>query len=210
MSVDGPMTQNAIYIAGEPRPQIGPEDWEAAAEATLDPGAFGYIAGGAGGEATMRANLDAFERRRLRPRMLRGNVERDISVTVLGTRSTAPFLLAPIGVLSIAHEEGEVACARAAAAQSVPFILSSAASHSIEEIATAMGDAPRWFQLYWVNDREICASFVRRAEAAGYGAIVVTLDTPTLGWRPRDLRNAYLPFLSGQGCAQFFSDPVFC
>jgi lactate 2-monooxygenase len=89
-------------------------------------------------------------------------------------------------------------------------VLSSAASHSIEEIAAAMGDAPRWFQLYWVNDRDICASFVRRAEAEGYGAIVVTLDTLTLGWRPRDLRNAYLPFLQGEGCAQFFTDPVFC
>ena len=157
----------------------------------------------------MRANLEAFERRRLRPRMLRGNTERDLSVEVLGTRSPAPFFLAPIGVLSIAHEEGEVAGARAAAATGVPLILSSAASHSIEEIAEAMGDAPRWFQLYWANDREICASFVRRAEASGYGAIVVTLDTLILGWRPRDLRSAYLPFMTGQGCAQFFSDPVF-
>src|SRR5438132_5551105 len=133
--------------------------------------------------------------------MLRGNVDRDISVTVLGTRSTAPFLLAPIGVLSIAHEEGEVACARAAASQGVPFVLSSAASHSIEEIAEAMGEAPRWFQLYWINDREVAESFVRRAEASGFSAIVVTLDTLVLGWRPRDLKNAYLPFLQGEGCA---------
>ena len=175
----------------------------------LDPGAFGYIAGGAGGEATMRANLAAFERRPLRPRMLRGTDQRDISVEVIGTRSAAPFFLAPVGVLSIAHEQGEVACARAAAAMGIPFILSSAASHSIEEIAEAMGDAPRWFQLYWVNDREIGASFVSRAAAAGFGAIVVTLDTMTLGWRPRDLRNAYLPFIKGEGCAQFFTDPVF-
>jgi lactate 2-monooxygenase len=209
MSLDGSSVQNAIYIAGEPRPLVGPDDWEAAAEAKLDAGAFGYIAGGAGGEATMRANLDAFERRRLRPRMLRGNRERDLSVDILGTPSAAPFFLAPIGVLSIAHEEGELACARAAAASGIPFILSSAASHSIEEIATAMGEAPRWFQLYWVNDPEICESFVSRAEASGYDAIVVTLDTLTLGWRPRDLRNAYLPFITGQGCAQFFTDPVF-
>ena len=129
---------------------------------------------------------------------------------MLGTPSPVPFFLAPIGVLSIAHAEGELAAARAAAALRIPFMLSSAASHSIEEIAEAMGDAPRWFQLYWVNDREICESFVARAEAAGYAAIVVTLDTLTLGWRPRDLGNAYLPFLSGQGCAQFFTDPVFC
>src|SRR5206468_10059387 len=120
----------------------------------------------------------------------------------------APFFLAPVGVLSIAHEEAEVGVARAAASSGVPLLLSSAATHSIEEVAETA--APRWFQLYWVNDREICASFVSRAEAAGYGAIVVTVDTLTLGWRPRDLRNAYLPFLSGQGCAQFFTDPVFC
>ena len=86
-------------------------------------------------------------------------------------------------------------------------MLSSAATHSIEEVAAT--NAPRWFQLYWVNDREICASFVRRAEAAGYGAIVVTLDTLTLGWRPRDLRQAYLPFIKGEGCGQYFTDPVF-
>jgi lactate 2-monooxygenase len=209
VSFSGASVQNAIYIAGKAEWPVAPDDWEARAEDVLEPGPFGYIAGGAGGEATMRANLAAFERRRLRPRMLTGNDQRDISVEVLGTRSAAPFFLAPIGVLSIAHEEGEVACARAAAASGIPFILSSAASHSIEEIAEAMGDAARWFQLYWVNDREICESFVARAEAAGFGAIVVTLDTLTLGWRPRDLRNAYLPFLQGQGCAQFFTDPVF-
>ena len=206
---EGSLVQNAIYIAGEAEWPIAPEDWEAAAEAKLDPGAFGYIAGGAGGEATMRANLAAFERRRLRPRMLAGNTERDLSVEVLGMRSPAPFFLGPVGVLSIAHEEAEAGAARGAATAGVPFVLSSAASTSIEDIAEAMGDAPRWFQLYWINDREVAASFVRRAETAGYGAIVVTLDTPVLAWRPRDLRQAYLPFLRGEGCAQFFSDPVF-
>jgi lactate 2-monooxygenase len=209
MSFSGALIQNAIYIAGEATWPVAPEDWEAKAEEVLDPGAFGYIAGGAGGESTMRANLAAFERRPLRPRMLRGNDQRDISVEVIGTRSAAPFFLAPVGVLSIAHAEGEVACARAAAAMGIPFILSSAASHSMEEIAEAMGDAPRWFQLYWVSDREVVASFVSRAAEAGFGAIVVTLDTMTLGWRPRDLRNAYLPFLKGEGCAQFFTDAVF-
>jgi lactate 2-monooxygenase len=207
--IDGSQVQNAIYISGESRWPVGAAAWEELARDTLDPGPFGYIAGGAGNESTMRANLEAFERRRLRPRMLSGNAARDMSVDVLGTASPAPFFLAPIGVLSIANPDGELAAARAAASMRVPFILSSAASHSIEDIAEAMGSAPRWFQLYWVSDRDICASFVRRAEAEGYGAIVVTLDTLTLGWRPRDLRNAYLPFLSGQGCAQFFTDPVF-
>jgi len=210
MRIDGSAVQNAIYIAGESQWPVGAAAWEARAKEVLEPGPFGYIVGGAGNESTLRANLEAFERRRLRPLMLSGNHARDASVDVLGTPSPVPFLLAPIGVLSIAHPDGELAAARAAAAMRIPFTLSSAASHSIEEIAETMGDAPRWFQLYWVNDREICASFVSRAEAAGYAAIVVTLDTLTLGWRPRDLTNAYLPFLSGQGCAQFFSDPVFC
>jgi lactate 2-monooxygenase len=208
MSFSGSLVQNAIYIAQQP-PQwpVDAADWERAAQERLEPGPFAYIAGGAGAEATMRANLEAFERRRLRPRMLTGNRTRDISVEVLGLRSPAPFLLAPIGVLSIAHPDGELAVARASASSGVPMLLSTAASHSIEEIAET--GCPRWYQLYWGNDRELCASFVGRAEAAGYGAIVLTLDTLTLGWRPRDLRQAYLPFLQGEGCAQYFTDPVF-
>jgi lactate 2-monooxygenase len=209
MHIEGSQIQNAIYVSGESPWPIAPEEWEARAAEVLEPGPFDYIAGGAGSESTMRANLEAFERRRLRPRMLTGNSEREISVEVLGTTSPAPFLLAPIGVLSIAHAEGELAVARAAAATGVPMVLSSAASHSIEEVAQTMGDAARWFQLYWVNDRDVAISLVERAEATGYGAIVVTLDTLTLGWRPRDLSKAYLPFVTGEGCAQFFSDPVF-
>jgi lactate 2-monooxygenase len=209
MGFEGGPIQTSIYVAGESPWPIAPEEWEARAAETLEPAPFDYIAGGAGSESTIRANSAAFERRRLRPRMLRGNRERDLSVTVLGTSSPAPFLLAPVGVLSLAHKEGELAVARASAATKVPLILSSAASHSIEDVAEAMGDAARWFQLYWVNDREVAASLVGRAEASGYGAVVVTVDTPMLGWRERDLSKAYLPFLSGEGCAQFFSDPVF-
>jgi isopentenyl diphosphate isomerase/L-lactate dehydrogenase-like FMN-dependent dehydrogenase len=208
VSFSGSLIQNAIYIAQQP-PEwpVTADEWERAAAEKLDAGAFGYIAGGAGAETTMAANLDAFAQHRLRPRMLTGNASRDLSVEVLGTRSPAPFFLAPIGVLSIASDEAELGVAQAAAASGVPMILSSASTNSLEEVAET--DAPRWFQLYWVSDREICESFVRRAEAAGYGAIVVTLDTLMLGWRPRDLRNAYLPFIRGEGCGQFFSDPVF-
>jgi lactate 2-monooxygenase len=209
MRFDGTQVQNEIYISGESPWPVGADDWEARAAGQLDDGPFGYIAGGAGAEATMRANREAFERRRLRPRMLSGHTERQLGVDVLGTPSPFPFFLAPVGVLSIAHADGELAPARAAATARVPFILSTAASHSIEEIADAMGDAPRWFQLYWVSDREVVESLVRRAEAAKYAAIVVTLDTLVLGWRPRDLRNAYLPFRGGEGIAQFTSDPVF-
>src|SRR5215210_6899597 len=209
MSFEGGQVQNAIYVSGESPWPISPEEWEARAAETLEPGPFDYIAGGAGSESTMRANMEAFAHRRLRPRMLTGNLERDISVEILGTRSPAPFLLAPVGVLSIAHPAGELGVARAAAAAGIPMVLSTAASHSLEEVAAELGDAPRWFQLYWVNDREIAMSLVGRAEAAGYRALVVTLDTLMLGWRDRDLRKPYLPFVTGEGCAQFFSDPVF-
>jgi lactate 2-monooxygenase len=208
VSFSGSLIQNAIYFARTP-PEwpIEAADWERAAHEKLEPGAFGYLAGGAGSESTMRANLAAFDRWRIRPRMLTGNASRDISVDVLGLHSSAPFLLAPIGVLSIAHPDAEVAVGKASTATSVPMVLSSAATHSLEQVAET--GCPRWFQLYWVNDREICASFVHRAEANGYTAIVVTLDTLALGWRPRDLRLAYLPFVTGEGCGQFFNDPVF-
>ena len=166
MSFSGAMIQNAIYIAQQP-PEwpITTEDWERAAAARLDPSAYGYIAGAAGSESTARANLAAFERHRIRPRMLSGNATRDLSVEVLGLHSPAPFLLAPIGVLSIAHEDGEPAVARASASSGVPMVLSGAATHSLEEVAET--GCPRWYQLYWPNDRELCASFVARAEAAG-------------------------------------------
>ena len=209
MLESGSQVQNAIYLAGGGDWPVSADDWEARARERLEQGPFDYVAGGAGSEATVRANREAFERRRLRPRMLTGNTERDLSVEVLGLRSPVPFLLGPVGVLSIVHEEAELGVARASRATGVPMILSSAASTSLEEVAAELGDAQRWFQLYWWGDRELAGSLVDRAAAAGYGAIVVTLDTLTLGWRDRDLRNGYLPFLSGQGLAQFFSDPLF-
>jgi isopentenyl diphosphate isomerase/L-lactate dehydrogenase-like FMN-dependent dehydrogenase len=135
--------------------------------------------------------------------------ERDLAVTVLGTELPAPVLLAPVGVLSIVHPDGERPVARAAAGLGLPMVLSNSASSTIEDVAGEMGDAPRWFQLYWPADPELAASFVGRAEAAGYGAVVVTLDTRLLAWRPRDVAAAYLPFLRGEGVAIYYSDPVF-
>jgi lactate 2-monooxygenase len=205
----GSQVQNQIYLAGGPEWPVSPDDWEAAAREALDRGPFDYVAGGAGSEATVRANREAFERRRIRPRMLTGNAERDLSVEVLGLRSPAPFLLGPVGVLSIVHEEAELGVARASKATGVPLVLSSAASSSLEDVAAELGGQPAWFQLYWWGDRGLAGSLVDRAAAAGYGAIVVTLDTLTLGWRERDLRNGYLPFLRGEGLAQFFADPLF-
>ena len=208
MSLDpGNVVQNAIYLSGGTPWPVGFDAWHDRARETLEHTAYDYVAGGAGAEETMRANVEAFRRRALRPRMLVGTAERDISVEVLGLHSPAPFLFAPIGVLSIVHPEAERAVAGAANATGVPIVLSSAASTSLEEIASL--DPPRWFQLYWWGDPELAESLVRRADAAGYGAIVLTVDTLNLGWRPRDLRNGYLPFLKGQGLGQFFSDAAF-
>ena len=210
MADGGEQTLAQAYAMGGGKWPVGYDAWEARAREVLEPAAFDYVAGGAGTEATMRANLEAFYRRRLRPRMLRGTASRDLSVEVLGTRAPAPIWLAPVGVQSIMHEEGEMAVARAAAATGTPMVVSTAASTPMEDIAAALGDSPRWYQLYWVNDREVVESLVRRAERSGYSAIVLTLDTLHIGWRDRDLRNAaFLPFLAGKGIAQFTSDPVF-
>ena len=165
----------------------------------LRQGPRGYIEGGAGLGETMRANREAFDHWRLRPRMLRDVSERSLKRTVLGTELKAPVLLAPIGVQTLAHPEGELAVARGAAEVGVPLVASSAASHTIEQIAGELGEQARWYQLYWPRDRELAHSFVKRAERAGYGAIVVTLDTWLLGWRPADLSEAFLPFLVGGG-----------
>jgi len=171
--------------------------------------AFEYVSGGAGGEDTMRANREAFRHWRIAPRMLRDVSSRDLSVSVLGRRFPAPFLLAPVGVQGIVHPDGELAVARAAATLGVPMILSTVSSFTLEQVAQALGATPRWFQLYWSSDPDLAASFLRRAEAAGYEAVVVTVDTPMLAWRERDLAEAYLPFLQGHGLANYITDPVF-
>ncbi|HEV7625481.1 MAG TPA: alpha-hydroxy-acid oxidizing protein, partial [Streptomyces sp.] len=174
--------QNDIYLNGLDG-QLPPFTTDltllgASAREHLDAGAFGYVAGAAGSGATHRANREAFDRHRLVPRMLRGANERDLSTTVLGTRMPAPVLLAPLGVQSIIHPDGELATARAAASLGVPMVLSTASSHTIEEVAEANGpDGARWFQLYWPNDEEVCASILERARRAGFTNLVVTLDT---------------------------------
>jgi isopentenyl diphosphate isomerase/L-lactate dehydrogenase-like FMN-dependent dehydrogenase len=217
---EGPPTpfgnyQYEIYLQGlaGQLPEL-PVAWDAleqAAAERLDEGARGYVFGGSGGEDTQRENVEALRRWRIVPRMLRDVSVRDLRTTVLGTAMPAPVLLAPVGVQSIIHPEGELAVARAAGALGVPMVASTASSFTLEEIAQAGGGAaaPRWFQLYWPKSDDLAESFVRRAEAAGYGALVVTLDTPLLAWRPRDLDGAYLPFLKSIGIANYLSDPVF-
>jgi isopentenyl diphosphate isomerase/L-lactate dehydrogenase-like FMN-dependent dehydrogenase len=213
MSVPFGNYQYEIYLAGMadevPEHPMSWAEWEAAAADALADGPRGYLFGGAGTEDSMRANLEAFRRRRIVPRMLRDVGERSLATEVVGTAMPAPVLMAPVGVQSILHEEGELASARAAAAEGVPMIASTAGSHTLEQIAEACGDGSRWYQLYWPRGEELAASFVHRAEAAGYGAIVVTLDTSLLGWRPRDLMGGYLPFLKSVGIANYVADPVF-
>ncbi|TCP46847.1 isopentenyl diphosphate isomerase/L-lactate dehydrogenase-like FMN-dependent dehydrogenase [Tamaricihabitans halophyticus] len=182
---------------------------EAMAREVLRPEPYGYAAGGAGSGATMRANREAFDHWRIVPRMLTDATDRQLATTVLGTELPAPVLLAPIGVQSILHEEGELATARAAAALGVPMVLSTASSYSLEDVAKASGAGPRWFQLYWPNDPEVAASLLQRAKRAGYSALVVTLDTWTLAWRPSDLDQAFLPFIRGTGIANALTDPAF-
>jgi lactate 2-monooxygenase len=206
--------QNDVYLKGlfgeQPTMPFDHRVLQAAAEAVMTPGAVGYVSGGAGAEDTMRANREAFDRWRLQPRMLCGiPAERDLSVDILGTASPAPVLLAPVGVLSIVHEHAERAVARAARTLGLAMVLSTAASTCLEDIQEELAGSPAWYQLYWPRDTEVAASMVGRAEKAGYRALVVTLDTWQLGWRPRDLDTAYLPFLQGQGIANYTSDPAF-
>jgi lactate 2-monooxygenase len=211
--VRGLEQQTSIYVAGVSgrRPKV-PTDatmLEERARDAMSAEAFAYVAGGAGTGATMRANRAAFDRWRIVPRMLRDVAERDTSVELFGRTLPSPFLIAPIGVLEMAHREAERAVARAVRDLGLPMVYSNQASVAMEEVTDVLGDAPRWFQLYWSTREELVESFARRAEACGCEAIAVTLDTTMLGWRTRDLDLGWLPFLRGMGIAQYTSDPVF-
>lgn len=206
--------QNEIYFAGlggaKPDLPMTAAGLEERAATALTPEAFAYIAGSASSERTARSNLGAFDRRRIVPRMLRGTAApdaRDLSVEVLGTKLAAPVLTAPIGVLELVHERGEVVVAEVTKELGIGSVLSTAASTPIEDVGAAAGDW--WYQLYWPADEEVAQSFVERATKSGAKAIVVTADTVSLGWRPRDLEVAHLPFLNGKGIANYLSDPVF-
>ena len=205
--------QYEIYLGGvggeTPELPMTYEAMRERAREVLPAEAYGYVAGSASSESTEAANRRALDRWRLRPRMLRDVSERDLSVELFGRTLPAPVLLAPIGVQGILHEEAEVATARGAATLGVPTVLSTVSSYTIEDVAEAAGDTPNWFQLYWPTEDAITDSLVQRAADAGYDAVVVTLDTRMLAWRPRDIEQAYLPFLHGKGLANYRSDPAF-
>ena len=205
--------QNEIYLNGTagilPEFPIEPAALEAAAREKFTPEAFGYVAGSAGTESTARANRAAFGRWQIVPRFLRDMSVRDLSTSVLGTSLPAPVALGPVGVQGIVHPDAELAVAKAAASLRIPMSLSTVSSYRIEDVAAAGGDSPRWFQLYWPKDREVGASLLSRAKAAGFSALLLTLDTFILAWRPQDLMHAYLPFLQRLGLANYESDPAF-
>lgn len=185
------------------------EEWQKQAREILEDGPYDYVAGGSGGEDTVQSNREAFKRWNILPRVFRNVEDRNLKLGLFGDMLPSPVMIAPIGVQSIIHKDGELATARAAASMGVPYIASSASTYSMEEIAEVMGDAPKWFQLYWSSEPSIAKSFVERAEHAGYTAIVVTLDTPMMAWRELDLKNVYLPFLIGEGIGNYLTDPAF-
>ena len=170
-----------------------------------------YVAGGAGNEFTQDYNVTAFDRLGLIPRMLAGAAERDLSIELFGMQLPTPLLLAPVGVIGLCAQDGhgDLATARAAATGGVPMVASTLTVDPLEDVAAELGETPGFFQLYTPADRELAASFVSRAEAAGFKGIVVTLDTQILGWRPRDLALGSFPQLQGKCLANYFSDPLF-
>jgi lactate 2-monooxygenase len=205
--------QKEIYLNGfagkKSSVKISWQTLEQDAQKVMSEKAYAYIAGGAGHEQTMSANQKAFEQWKIVPRMLQNVSERDTSIELFGQKIPSPILLDPVGVLEMVHREADVAVSRAASRVGLPYIFSNQASRPMEECAAAMGNSPRWFQLYWSKSNELVQSFLQRAEKCGCTALVVTLDTTMLGWRTRDLELAYLPFLEGKGIAQYTSDPVF-
>jgi isopentenyl diphosphate isomerase/L-lactate dehydrogenase-like FMN-dependent dehydrogenase len=209
----GRARQSLIYRTGVlgHRPTI-PADFaelERRAGAAMSPRAWAYVAGGAGEGATVRANRAAFERHQIVPRMLPGHAQRDLSIELLGRRLPAPLLLAPIGAAGLVHRNSDTEIGAAAAELGLPYIVSNQGCSPMEDVAAAMGSAPWWFQLYWSTDEPLVDSLLARAAASGAEAIVVTLDTTMLGWRPQDLNLGSLPFSQGIGIAQYTSDPRF-
>ncbi|MFJ9575588.1 alpha-hydroxy-acid oxidizing protein [Streptomyces sp. NPDC101191] len=207
--------QNEIYLNGLfgtlPKLPMAFAELEQRAEAALPASLWSYVAGGAGDEHTQRANAEAFRQWGLVPRMMVGAARRDLSVDLFGIRLPSPLLMAPVGVIGLCAQDGhgDLATARAAARTGVPMIASTLTVDPMEEVAAEFGDTPGFFQLYTPTDRALAESLVRRAEAAGFRGIVVTLDTWVTGWRPRDLATANFPQLRGHCLANYTSDPVF-
>ena len=207
--------QNAIYFAGlsgvVPKVPVDFATLAARATAAMPASVRDYVQGGCGDEYTQDHNAAAFRHWGMVPRMMVDCATRDLSVDLFGLRLPSPIFMAPIGVTGLMTPDGhgDLAAARAAAETRVPLVASTLSNDPLEDVAQAMGDTPGFFQLYTPKDRDLTASLVSRAEAAGYKGIVVTLDTWVTGWRPRDLNTGNVPQLRGHVLANYFSDPVF-
>jgi lactate 2-monooxygenase len=207
--------QNAIYFAGLNGVLPGmPVDFatlEARAAAALPPATLAYLQGGCGDEHTQRHNADAFAHWGMTPRMMVDCSRRDLSVELFGMTLPTPLFMSPVGINGICTQDGhgDLAAARAAAITGVPLCQSTLSNDPLEDVAAQLGETPGFFQLYTPKNDALTESLVRRAEAAGYKAIVVTLDTWVTGWRPRDLNAANFPQLRGHVLANYFADPVF-
>ncbi|KAI5919228.1 FMN-dependent dehydrogenase [Camillea tinctor] len=187
-----------------------PNRLRAQAKRVMRPEAFDYVAGGAGEGATMDANRLAFRQWKIVPRVMKPASPRNLKVELFGEQYDTPILCAPAGAQEVYHADKEVGTARACAELNVPFIMSTASTSTIQEVADASGSGgPRWFQLYWPADDEITASLLQTAWDAGFRVLVVTLDTARMAWRPHDLDRTFLPFALGQGNIVGYRDPVF-
>ncbi|KAI0354824.1 FMN-dependent alpha-hydroxy acid dehydrogenase [Trametes cingulata] len=202
-----------LFHSRRPPPlgSVDPDRLEAAAREKLkdSPGTFGFIFGNAGSGETYRNNRGAFAKWQIVPRMLRDVTHRTIETTLFGVTHPSPLVVAPIGCQGIMHPDGELATARAAGGLGIPMILSGAATRSIEAVAKANGSGHRWYQLYWPVDNEITLSILSRAKQNGYTALVVTVDTMAIGWRPYDIDSTFLPFAHSVGIQIALSDPAF-
>ncbi|MGP7816716.1 alpha-hydroxy acid oxidase [Niallia sp. 01092] len=185
------------------------EEWEEKAKAKLEKGPFDYIRSGSGDEETLNANRLAFQKWSILPRVLRDVSLSAVTTTLFGKDLSFPLILSPVGYQGLADEEGEKAAARAAARAGIPYIASTVSTYSLEEIAEAAPNGNNWFQLYWSRNKEVSASMVKRAEKAGFQAIVVTVDTGLLGWRKSDYKNGFVPLLESLGDANYRNDPAF-
>lgn len=207
--------QLELYLSGltgvRPELPVTAAGMEQRARAAMSPELWAYVTGGAGNEYTQDLNVSAFDRYGLVPRMLAGVAQRDLSIDLLGLQLPTPLLLAPVGVIGLCAQDGhgDLATARAAARTGVPMVASTLSEDPLEDVAAQFGETPGLFQLYTPADRGLAASLVKRAEAAGFKGIVVTVDTQVLGWRPRDLELASFPQLRGKCLANYFSDPLF-
>jgi lactate 2-monooxygenase len=207
--------QNEIYNAGLrgilPNWPVDFATLEKRAHEALGPSLTNYVAGGCGDEHTQDQNSAAFRHWGMVPRMMVDCSVRDLSVELFGHTYPTPLFMAPIGLNGEASQDrhGDMAAARASALTGVPFCASTLANDPLEDVKAACGDTPAWFQLYTPRNRELATSLIRRAEDAGYKALVITLDTWVTGWRPRDLNASNFPQLRGKVLINYFSDPVF-